>query len=294
MTRVALATCAQMPDLQDDDALLLEPLRERGIDATPVPWDDAEADWASFDLVVLRSTWDYARRRDEFLAWARHVPSLANPAELVEWNTDKTYLRELAAAGVPVVPTTWVDPGEAVALPADGEYVVKPAVGAGSLDTGRYRLDESAHRELAAAHVERLTAQGRTVMLQPYLAAVDEAGETAVLYLGGRFSHAIRKGPMLDGPDQGSGELFRPEQIDARNPSSAELDLARRTLDALPADGADLLYARVDMIPGADGAPVVLEVELTEPSLFLDHDAAAPARFADAVAARVSESARLP
>lgn len=287
MPRVALVTCADLADLEDDDRLLIEPLRERGIEAVPAVWDDPGADWADFDLVVLRSPWDYARRRDQFLAWAHSVPQLLNPAKLVEWNTDKTYLRALASAGVPVVPTQWFEPGDRVDLPDDGEYVIKPAVSAGSLDTGRYRFDDAEHRRLGHVHVERLLRRGSTIMLQPYLSGVDTAGETAMLFLGGEFSHAIGKAAILDGPDRGTEGLFRPERIEPRTPSAAEHDVAAQTLRAVPEDHENLLYARVDLIPAADGTPIVLEVELTEPSLFLQHGPGAPHRLAAAIAARI-------
>ena len=288
MPRVALATCADLPDLADDDRLLIEPLRQYDIEAVPAVWDDAAVDWASFDLVVLRSPWDYARRREQFLAWAYAVPRLFNPAKVVEWNTDKTYLRALSSAGVPVVPTRWYEPGDPVVdLPADGEYVIKPAVSAGSIDTGRYRLADAEHRSLGHAHIDRLQSRGATTMLQPYFDGVDTAGETAMLFLGGRFSHAIRKAAILDGPDRGTEGLFRAERIDVRTPSDAEHAVARQALRALPDDHENLLYARVDLIPGSDGEPIVLEVELTEPSLFLGHGAGAPARLAEAIAARL-------
>ncbi|TDE08600.1 ATP-grasp domain-containing protein [Jiangella asiatica] len=288
MPRVALVTCTELPDLDPDDQLVLPPLAARGVEAVPVVWDDPAIDWAGFDLVVLRNPWDYARRREEFLAWARAVPRLANPAELVEWNTDKRYLRDLAAAGLPVVPTDWLEPGDAVTLPATGEYVLKPAVSAGSLDTGRYRLADASERELAEALATRLLARGATVMVQPYLSAVDTAGETALLHLGGAYSHAIRKGPMLEGPHEGEdGELFRAEQIDPRQPSQAERELARAALDVIPGDHHELLYSRVDVIPGPTGMPVVLEVELTEPSLFLAHGDGAAERLAGAIVARL-------
>ncbi|MDL2335376.1 MAG: hypothetical protein QFC55_05035, partial [Chloroflexota bacterium] len=108
MTRIALATCAALPDLDPDEQLLLEPLRALGVEARAAVWDDATVDWAAFDLVVIRSTWEYASRRDEFVAWTRSVPRIVNPANVVAWNTDKHYLRDLAAAGVPVVPTDWI------------------------------------------------------------------------------------------------------------------------------------------------------------------------------------------
>lgn len=280
-SRVALVTCGALNGLDPDDELLLRPLKERGIQAEAAAWDDPAVDWAGYDLAVLRSTWDYATRLGEFLAWARRVPRLANPVAAVEWNTDKRYLRELAAAGVPTVSTTWVEPGaDAWAAPTDGPIVVKPSISAGSIDSGRYG---PAERDLAAAHVRRLTDAGRTVMVQPYLTAVDTAGETALVYLGGTYSHAIRKGALLTGPDTGVDGLFREEDITPREASDAERAVGERVLDALPVDRADLLYARVDLIPDAAGEPVLLEVELTEPSLFLAHDEAAPARLAAAI-----------
>jgi glutathione synthase/RimK-type ligase-like ATP-grasp enzyme len=281
---VALATCFDLPDLDPDDRLLLPALAACGVEVAVAVWDDPAVDWAAFDLVVLRDTWDYAGRRDEFVAWAQGVPRLANPADIVRWNTDKRYLADLAAAGVPVVPTTWVGPGDAWTPPVEGEWVVKPAVSAGSRDTGRYDLADPAHRELAVAHVRRLQAADRLVMVQPYLLSVDSYGETGVLFLGGERSHAIRKGKMLDGPDPGDGiRLFRPEAISARIPTADEVALAQRTLEAVPGGADRLLYARVDMIASPDGSPLIVELELTEPSLFLGTAAGAPDRFAEAI-----------
>jgi hypothetical protein len=278
--RVALVTCSELADLDPDDRLLAAPLAEYGLTAEPAVWDDRAVDWDGFDLVVLRSTWDYARRRDEFVAWARAVPRLANPADVVAWNTDKRYLATLSAAGVPVVPTDYVEPEQHWNPPGAGEWVVKPAIGAGSKDTGRYAVDDAEHRDLMAAHVGRLRRDGRVVMVQPYLPAVDTAGETALMFLGARYSHSVRKGPMLAGPDTGEQGLYRPEEISARQPSAAEWDVAVRTLAAVPGGAERLLYARVDLIPGPDGDPVLVEVELTEPSLFLGTAEGAPGRFA--------------
>src|SRR4051795_11926975 len=129
-SRVALVTCDQFPDLWDDDHPLRDALRDRGVQVDAVRWDDPSAAWAGFDLVVLRSPWDYPARRDAFVAWARSVPRLANPADIVEWNTDKRYLRELAAAGVPVTPTTFVGPGDTWTPPTAGEWVIKPTISA--------------------------------------------------------------------------------------------------------------------------------------------------------------------
>ncbi|MGK5672661.1 ATP-grasp domain-containing protein [Micromonospora sp. URMC 106] len=295
--RVALVTCAELPDLDPDDRLLLAPLTGRGVTAEPVVWDDPVADWSAYDLAVLRSPWDYALRRDEFVAWASTVPGLANPADVVRWNTDKRYLGELSAAGVPTVPTSWVAPGETWQPPAErGEYVIKPAVSAGSQDTGRYDLADPEHRGLAAAHVRRLSDAGRLTMVQPYLDAVDTVGETALLFLAGpagpAFSHAIRKGPMLTGPDLGTEGLYKPEEITARTAAPEQLAVAEQALAAVPGGPQRLLYARVDLIPGADGAPVLVELELTEPSLFLGYADGAADRLADAILAHLRRPPR--
>src|SRR5256714_5576657 len=144
--RVALVTCGELPDLDPDDRLLLDPLRARQVTVDAVAWDDPAADWDRYDLAVLRSTWDYVPRRDAFLDWLPTVPALANPAGIVAWNTDKRYLADLARAGVPIVPTTWLQPGAPPWIaPETGEYVVKPAIGAGSVGTGRYDLADPEH-----------------------------------------------------------------------------------------------------------------------------------------------------
>jgi glutathione synthase/RimK-type ligase-like ATP-grasp enzyme len=283
--RVALVTCARLADLDPDDRLLMRPLAERGVVAEPAIWDDPGVDWSAYDLAVIRSCWDYAPRRDDFVAWAASVPRLANPADVVTWNTDKRYLAHLRAAGVPTVPTEYVAPDNGWAVPDAGEWVIKPAVGAGSIDAGRYHADKDDERSLMAAHVERLQAAGRMVMVQPYLPLVDTIGETALLFLGHRFSHAIRKGAMLQGPDVEEAGLYRPEAITAREPSSAEYDVAVRALAAVPGGAGHLLYARVDLLPGPDGEPLVAELELAEPSLFLGMAPGAVDRFADVISA---------
>lgn len=290
MPSVALATCREFPDLDDEDRLLIPALAQLGITGVPAVWTDGTIDWSAFDAVVLRETWDYSDDRPAFLSWLRRaggVTRLQNPASVVEWNTDKRYLAELGAAGLPIVPTVFVEPGDDPSgwRPAQGydDFVVKPAVSCGSRDTMRY----SASAPLAAAmdHVLRLVQAGRTVMIQPYLEAVDTIGETAVLFIDGQFSHAIRKGPLLVRGIEGDRVegLFVQEQIDAREPSADELAVARRIVAAIPGGFDQVLYARVDLIPGPDGKPQLLELELTEPSLFLSHSEGAAARMAAAI-----------
>lgn len=280
MPRVALATCAALPALDPDDRLALEPLAARGIEAMPAVWDDPAVDWGAFDLTVVRNTWDYVARRDAFVQWARGVPRLANAADVIAWNTDKRYLAELEASGLPIVPTVFVEPGHrrVLELRRDVEAVVKPTVSAGSQDT--LRLPPAGVFE----HVSRLHEMGRTAMVQPYLADVDTAGETALLYFNGAYSHAIRKGPMLALGEVRDPELFSAEEITPRDPSPAERDLGDRVLAHVVERFGTPLYARVDLLPRGD-RPVVIELELTEPSVFIAHADGAPERFADAIAA---------
>ncbi|HET9818429.1 MAG TPA: hypothetical protein VFP92_04615, partial [Rhodanobacteraceae bacterium] len=252
----------------------------------------------SFDLALLRSTWDYFERLPEFLAWAEEVSTqtrLLNPLDVIRWNTDKHYLGDLHHAGVPVVPSAFVEPGEDVvaavdarlaASPQAGDVVVKPAVGAGSRDAQRHA---QANRGAIVAHVRRLLDAGRSVLLQPYLDSVDEHGETALLFFEGEFSHAIRKGPLLkrdEGPTTG---LYATETIEPRTPSADELDVARRALAAIPFD-QPLLYARVDLIHDGDRSPRLLELELVEPSVFAEYADGAAARFARRILQRANGS----
>ncbi len=288
-SRVALVTCAEFPDLWEDDHPLRDALTARGVTVRAERWD-ADVDWSQFDLTVLRSPWDYTSRRDDFVAWAQTVPHLANPADIVAWNTDKRYLAELAAAGVPVTPTTFLGPDQPFVLPEPGEWVVKPSISAGSRDTGRYHLPAQA--AAASAHVRRLLAAGRTVLIQPFLSAVDTAGETALLFLPDAagdltFSHAIRKGPILTGPDGGPEDKSAREKITPRTASDDERAVAALALAAIPGGPSRLLYARVDVIPGPYGSPLLVELELTEPSLFLRHADGAADRLADAIVTRL-------
>jgi hypothetical protein len=291
---VALATAAEFPDLDEDGSMLLAALAGRGVQAEPAVWTDASVDWSGYDAVVVRCTWDYQHQRDRFLDWTEQVAAvtrLANPADVIRWNTHKGYLRELAEAGLPVVTTTWLEPGDAFQPPGSGEYVVKPAVSAGSRDTNRYVA--GSHDGPAAEHVAGLLAQGRTVMVQPYLAAVDTAGETAMLYFAGEFSHAVRKAPLLEPLMDFVAGAYKPEEIHVREPSAEERRVADRVLEVVRDRrgwGADVLtYARVDLVPDAAGAPTLLELELTEPSMFLEYGTSADAadRFATAIAALV-------
>ncbi len=272
---IALVTCGAARELDTDLPELMNELVDA---ATIVVWDDPAVDWGRYGAVVLRSTWDYHERRDEFVDWARRVESVTslwNPVTLVEWNTDKRYLDELALHGVPTIPTVIVAPGEPFGgedlVDLDGDVVVKPTIGAGSNGVVRARSDRTvAERQIASLH-----AAGRTAMVQPYIAGVDRHGETGLVYLGGRFSHAFGKDPILAGPVTWEGGVFAEERSYARTATRRERAVGDAVMRALPPTA----YARIDLLPGDDG-PMVLEVEVTEPSLFLHCDPDAAARAA--------------
>lgn len=292
--RLALVTCARGPGLDEDEPAVLAEFESRGIAVEVVAWD-ADVDWGRFDAAIIRSAWDYHDRLDEFVAWAERASErtrLLNPVAAVRVNHDKRYLGVLADAGVPVVPTRYADVGESVdvsTLPTADEYVVKPTVSAGSQDTYRGGAEE------VRGHLEAVHAIGKTAMIQPYIASVDERGETGLLYFGGHFSHAFAKGAMLPARGVPAGVsvegLYLEERITSTVATDAERAAADRCLAALPAlglDPAELLYARIDLVTDADGTVRIMELELIEPSFFLWTDPPSAVRFVDAVVSTVN------
>jgi O-ureido-D-serine cyclo-ligase len=293
---MALVTVRAARALDEDLPPLQAALLAAGAHVEVLDWDDPAADWSQFDLALLRSTWDYIDRLHEFLAWSERVSrltTLCNSVQTIRWNTDKHYLDELHRAGVPVVPSVFIDPTAGACLArafdqflarfASPEFVVKPTVGAGSRDTLRLKR---ADRAAASTHAQRLLDANRSVLLQPYLDRVDDYGETALIFFGGRFSHAIRKGPMLGAlaaaaPLSNNNGLFVSEDITPRVPAADELQVAHAVLAAIPFEMP--LYARVDLIRDEAGAPVLLELELTEPSLFFAHAPGTADRFAQTI-----------
>lgn len=286
---VALATCSKVPNLAPDDRLLLIALHKRGLTAAPVVWDVQDFDWSRVRLCVLRSTWDYSTRREAFLSWAESVAAVTqlwNPIEIVRWNTHKSYLRSLAERGVRVVPTVWLDAGSrtnlAELMSARGwtDAVVKPAVSASARNTIRV----STHSSTAAqAHLDRLLAV-EDAMVQPFLSAVESEGELSVIFIEDEFSHAVSKRPS-------AGDYRVQDDFGGRDacvaPTHAELRFAEQTLRAAR---YDTLYARVDIIRGEDNALYLVELELVEPSLFLNHSPESVRRLANSIRARLRNS----
>lgn len=292
--RAAIATFSGMPEEFRDDRVLLERLAERGVDITYAPWDDTSVEWASYPFVLARSPWDYSTRHADFLAWADDVgDTLENPPAVIRWNSDKRYLGDLGAAGVPVVPTVYVEPGEP-APPIDGEVVVKPTISAGARDTGRFSPRSA---DEGRALIERITASGRVAMVQPFLATVEDAGETAVVTIDGEVSHVLHKRPVLAADETapirddalGVAEaMYDPDLVGPGEAAPDQLALAETVLAALrDRFGRTPLVARVDMLRAEDGTPVLLELEAIEPNLYFEHAPGAAERLADAVVRRL-------
>jgi hypothetical protein len=300
LTAVALVSARAARGLDDDMPPLLAAFAAAGAAAEIADWDDPEVDWARFDVALLRSAWDYTERLPQFLRWVERTAAgtlLLNTPEVVRWNADKHYLNSIASAGLPVVPTTFAEPGAVpdevldrfLARHASAQLVVKPAVGAGSRDTRRHARGDRAE---ILAHLGPLLAAGRSVMLQPYLEGVDHEGETALVFIEGRFSHAIRKGALLPLGAPATAGLFAPEQITQRTPGADELEIGQRILAQLPFER--LLYGRVDLIRDPQGTPRLLELELCEPSLFFAYAEGSASRLAAATLARLAARRLLP
>jgi hypothetical protein len=233
----------------------------------------------------VRSTWDYTFMPARFEQWTRAVGArLLNPPDAVAWSADKRYLLDLAAAGVRTVATEHLAPGAPFA-PPPGRFVVKPSVAAGARGAAVY--DEARH-DAARAHVAALHAEGREVLLQPYLDAVDGAeAETALVFLDGALSHAMRKGPLLTLDGGPVDLLFQTEQMSRAEAEPDVVALGRRAHELVERRFGRPLYARVDVLRDGAGEPAVLELELIEPSLFLDYAPGSAQALARAIVARL-------
>ena len=306
--RIALATSRELPLLDADDHGLVAALRARGATVTLPVWDDPAADWA-VDVVVVRSTWDYSERREAFVAWAERVEAtttLCNPAPMLRWNTDKRrYLTDLEKERVPVVPTLWLerrvgrnehlgDPRGADASniahlvknapwakDAQG-VVIKPMIGAGSRDTVKVAMSDLPGP--GQRFVDDNEAR-QALMVQPFLPGIKD-GETSLIFLDGAYSHAVCKKPAAGDfrsqPEFGS-------DVRAVVPSTDERAIADHALHIC---GGSPLYARVDLVRGLDGKPCVIELEVTEPSLYFGWCDGSAGRFADAVLRRAHAKGR--
>jgi hypothetical protein len=283
-SRIAFATCAAQRHGNQDD----QPAAEL-LGAEFQVWDDPAVDWHAYERVVVRSVWDYTSRVDDFVAWADSVghERLRNSPELIRFNSDKRYLKQLDA---PTVPTTLLEPGDQ--MPGyDTEIVIKPNISSGARDTGRFQPDAA---DEAAALVQRIHGAGRAALMQPYLPGVDIDGERAVVFFGGAISHVLHKRPVLRDPgiapvsseDYGPAAIMlEPDLVVPGTATGEQLQLAHRVHAGIARRFGEPLLVRVDMVPGLDGSPMVIELEAIEPMLYFDLIPGAAERFAAAVRA---------
>jgi hypothetical protein len=283
MPRLVFLTLDHRADYVIDDDLAITALAGRGIGVDEISWRAVGVDWRSYAGVVVRTTWDYQHDVEHFLAVIEGIAALgvplANPIALMRWNVRKTYLRELEARGVPIVPTVWgrgLSVDALLGLPARlGVYecVVKPTIGANAGDTFRVAADLSPARAAAIAALY----PDREWMAQPFLSTIVTEGEYSVFYFGGVYSHTIVKRPA-------PGDFRVQEEhgglIVGVEPEPALSAAARRVMDALTAPP---LQARVDLVRLDDGTFALMELEVIEPSLYFRTHPGAPASFADAV-----------
>lgn len=262
-------------------------------------WDDPDIDWDGFDLAVIIAAWDHTDRIDEFLSWAKRVPRLVNPPNVLRWNIDKHYLQALTEHGLPVIETTWLEPNRQWEkrdlhnrFPAREEFVIKPAISAGSQGSGRYTATDADSRRYAINHAHQLLAEGRSVMVQRYIPEIDLNGEVALIFFHGTYSHAVRKDPMLSSGTDEVVSSYQPETISPYQATNEEivaaqdvLAFARARIPGRSINSRPLLYARVDLVTPTDGPPLLMELELIEAFVFSKYESGALDRFADAIMA---------
>lgn len=277
--RVAFATTEDCGDLDDGWPSLRDAVVSFDLEPSIVFWDDAAVEWDTYDIVMSMYAWGYVLRRDQFLSWVDRVAAvtrLVNPAPVLHWNSDKTYLADLAADAIPIVPTTWVPPGAPWSPPSD-DYVIKPSVASGGIGAARYVTQGL---DTAERHVHALHDEGFTVMVQPYQPAVDTVGETGLVFLDGQFSHAIGKAALLRADVGVTERLWEHQVITAVEPTDRQRTVAEHVMRVVTHRFGPTGYGRVDLVDGTDDHPLLLELELVEPSLFLAQAPGAAPRLA--------------
>lgn len=296
---VTLVTSAHLPELDPDEAGLPDALADRGLDPRIAVWDDPDVDWSEAGVVVVRSVRDYAKKRQQFLEWAESIPRILNHADVIRWNTDKHYLQELEQRGLPVIPTTWLEPDRHLTkhqvhtrFPAYGDFVVKPAVSSGGRGTGRYSSTDARSRSEAVEHAMYELGRGRSVMVQRYVESVDQVGELSLVYFNGMPAYTVEKEPMLH-PRFRSTKTLTEEVARVYDASEEEWRWGEKIRTALHGYIRDrmgrdelLLFNRVDVVRDGKGGFYVMEISLIDGKLYLTDIEDATDRFADAIAMR--------
>jgi hypothetical protein len=279
---VAIASCLVLPEPDPDEAPLTEALRSEGLSVETLGWDDASADFSRARVTLLRSTWNYPEAPEAFASFIDRTAkstALYNGAPTVHWNLHKRYLLALERAGVPVVPTRLIERGASTTLASimhdlgTERAVVKPAISAASRGTIKVDAGDLARGE---AHLRALAVK-EDVLVQPYLSSVEGHGERAVVWIDGAVTHAVRKSPRFAG-----GAESVSTAVDV---APDEIALAERAIAVAP---GPLLIARIDVARGDDGRPMVMELELIEPSLYFVQSPTALARYVAAVQRRLA------
>ncbi len=297
--KVALVTSHEMPSLHRGEDALLDALADRGIDPAIRVWNDPDVDWDDAGMVVVRSVTDYAKDRAAFLEWTRSVPRILNHPDVLDWNTDKHYLRELEARGLPAIPTSWLEPGQKLSkhqihtrFPAFGDFVVKPAVSSGVRDIGRYTAIDTYQRQAAIEHTSGLLRQGRSVMIQRYLEEIDVHGEISLVFFNGLVSHAVQKRTALH-PASVSDDSVHEAVVTAQSADSIAWTWGEQIRQVLHGYvrsrmGRDeqFLFNRVDVVPDGKGFFRVMEVSMVDADLYLWATPEALTNFADAISVR--------
>ncbi len=277
--KIALVSCDNLPGWEVDDVPLVEELEMRGVEVHTPAWT-ADVDWNAFDATVIRTTWDYHTRAQEYLDWARSVPRLFNSFPVIEWNINKSYLRDLESCGVPIAPTVWIQVGEhkrvseALGQLQTTTGFIKPLVGACASDTFRFNDNEI---EQAQSFLDDRSDQ--EMMIQPYLRSVESEGELSAIYVEGELTHGVQKIPV-------KGDYRVQDDFGAEDQPYAftqqEIESMAEIFNHVP-NGKHLLYARVDFLRADDGVLLLNELELIEPSMFFRHSTDAHKKFADAI-----------
>lgn len=297
--RITLVTSAEMPNLYKDEAGLLDALSDRGADPRIAIWNDPGEDWSDAGVCVVRSVSDYATDREGFLRWADSIPRLLNHADILRWNSDKHYMIDLAERGLPVIPTTWLEPDQHLSkqqvhsrFPAMGDFVVKPAVSSGVRDIGRYTANDTNQRQSAILQAAAELGEGRSVMVQRYMEEIDVHGEISMVFFNGLVSHSVEKRAMLH-PATVTEDSVHEAVVTAQQATEEQWrwgEEIRGILHSYVRDrmGRDeqFLFNRVDLVPDGRGSFMVMEISMVDADLYLSATPDALGNFADAITVR--------
>ncbi|MBL8811956.1 MAG: hypothetical protein JNM43_17455 [Planctomycetaceae bacterium] len=287
MREIAFLSMDSLEEFVSYDQLVIDQLKDLGIRAVEVSWRTRTPDWDRFELVVIRTPWDYQKDAAGFLRVLEQIErssaKLLNSLECVKWNIRKTYLQDLEMRGISVIPTQWLQSPSASELSSLSQrlnsdcFVVKPVVGANA--DNAYRC--SPKTPMSVFEEAEGLYSGQTVLAQPFINSVTETGEYSLIYFNGEYSHSVLKRPKQGDfrvQEEHGGEVV------ACQPDSDIRQLGAAGMKCLP---FRTLYGRADIVRLDDGTPAIMELELIEPSLYVSFDDAAPGRFAQAIAAEL-------